>query len=177
MSRVLMVLVLLLLPGFCVTFTTKKKKKGSELAKQSYKDLTKKQTFATNLRSESLWKTSYTTIGKQTTLLNSTARLLRLPQLRNRLGNGRRNPKPIPKFKTLNVECNSFFWYLWQVFWDLGQTKAPVGNSTVEIVESLIFTIGKKKIMHQPAISNYLAKNHIAWGTLLGPKNARKIYV
>ena len=59
-----------------------------------------------------------------------TARLLRLPRLRNRLGNGRRNPKPIPKFKTLNVECNSFFWYLWQVFWDLGQTKAPVGIFT-----------------------------------------------
>ena len=35
-------------------------------------------------------------------------------------------PKPIPKFKTLNVEY--FFWYLWQVFCDLGQTKAPVGN-------------------------------------------------
>ena len=59
-----------------------------------------------------------------------TARLLRLPRLRNRLGNRRRNPKPIPKFKTLNVECNSFFWYLWQVFWDLGQTKAPVGIFT-----------------------------------------------
>ena len=59
-----------------------------------------------------------------------TARLLRLPQLRNRLGNGRRNPKPIPKFKTLNVECNSLFWYLWQVFWDLGQTKAPAGIFT-----------------------------------------------
>ena len=54
---------------------------------------------------------------------------------------GVRKPQTIPNFKTLNVECNSLFWYLWQVFWDLGQTKAPVGKNSFSDTKFTIFNI------------------------------------
>ena len=45
-------------------------------------------------------------------------------------------PKPIPKFKTLNVECGMYLKvHQSQKLWDLGQTKAPVGNITLSKVK------------------------------------------